>query len=324
MKRFECFLSGELEQYIQYRASFGYSDTHHKCYLHRFDRYIVINKKNSTESLTAEFFLSFIKQFDLAPCTINKMISAVRDFFSYLQRIDVIEKNPLTDIVPLPEQSYVPYIFSENNSERLLKAMYRQIRKDKMNFLRDYEVYMIILLMVRCGLRISEPLNLETQDYHACEGTIYIRKTKFNKNRLIPVPESALQELSNYISIRDSLRRNQNKYMFPGIGQFRIGRNFVCSAFHNATEAIGVANKKKLINNVSFGKTTSHSLRHSFAINTLKRIKARGESPQNALPFLSTYMGHAKYQYTAVYLKALDAAKRKGLFEITSKFMTDI
>ncbi|MDL1988862.1 MAG: hypothetical protein LWX08_14695 [Deltaproteobacteria bacterium] len=47
----------------------------------------------------------------------------------------------------------------------------------------------------------------------------------------------------------------------------------------------------------------------------MKQIKDQGKSPQYALPILSVYMGHRKYQYTAVYLKVLDAKHRQGLVD---------
>jgi len=56
-------------------------------------------------------------------------------------------------------------------------------------------------------------------------------------------------------------------------------------------------------------------LRHSFAINTLKKIKDRGDNVQHALPVLATYLGHREYRHTGAYLKILDAGERQGLFE---------
>ena len=76
--------------------------------------------------------------------------------------------------------------------------------------------------------------------------------------------------------------------------------------------------------NTTFGAPTPHSLRHSFAINTLKRLKQRGESSQKALPVLSAYMGHRKYRYTAVYLKVLDAEQRQGLVDFAILRQEDI
>jgi hypothetical protein len=54
-------------------------------------------------------------------------------------------------------------------------------------------------------------------------------------------------------------------------------------------------------------------LRHSFAVNTLKSVKKRGRSAQNALPVLAAYMGHSEYKHTIKYLKFLDAYQRLGL-----------
>ena len=64
---------------------------------------------------------------------------------------------------------------------------------------------------------------------------------------------------------------------------------------------------------MNFSAPTPHSLRHSFAVNTLRRIKKRGKSPQNALPVLATYMGHSEYKHTMKYLKVVDAEQRQGL-----------
>jgi integrase len=57
--------------------------------------------------------------------------------------------------------------------------------------------------------------------------------------------------------------------------------------------------------------------RHSFAVNTLIAIKERGQSPQNALPVLAAYLGHTKYQFTAVYLRVADARSRQQLVDFS-------
>jgi integrase len=78
---------------------------------------------------------------------------------------------------------------------------------------------------------------------------------------------------------------------------------------------IGLDQPRKIIGNMNFNKPTPHSLRHSFAINTLLAIKKRGGSLQHALPVLAIYMGHVTYQHTAVYLKIADALSRKRLYD---------
>ncbi len=74
---------------------------------------------------------------------------------------------------------------------------------------------------------------------------------------------------------------------------------------------------RQVIGSTNFSGPTVHSLRHSFAVNTLKRVQARGRSPQNALPVLATYMGHVEYRYTVKYLKMIDANTRKQFLDFS-------
>ncbi len=324
MKKFKSFLSVNFEEYIRYRESLGYQESRNKCYLASFDRFITRGEVGWCD-LKPKLFFKFIKQLDLAPLTVNRTISSLRGFFSYLQRIEIVEENPLKDIVGKKIVPYIPFIFSEKDTRRLLDAINRKIRKNPKNYFRDYTIFMVILLLVRCGLRISEPLSLKINDYRICEGTIFIQNTKFNKDRLIPVPISAMQELSNYLSARRNFVNNPNNpHLFPGKQMFRIDRGAVYSVFYQAVEDIGIKQEKKSFDNIRFGKSTPHSLRHSFAVNTLLRIKANGKSAQDALPVLAAYMGHKNYQSTAVYLKALDAKHRRGLFDTTIKHFNAI
>ncbi len=177
-------------------------------------------------------------------------------------------------------------------------------------------IYVAIVMLVRCGMRINEPLHLLRWHYRKKEATVYIKRTKFRKDRLIPVPKTVLAQIESYLATRRILSGNdQNPYLLAGRGHAPVKDQDIRSAFHRAVGEMGLYRPKQLIGNVTFGAPVPHSLRHSFAINTLNKIKARGESPQHALPVLATYMGHRKYQYTGAYLKVKDAKHRSGLIE---------
>ena len=154
---------------------------------------------------------------------------------------------------------------------------------------------------------------------------LYIKNTKFHKDRIIPVPAVVMPEIENYLSAKDSITDSfENPYLLPGYNKNRLLPEQIYPVFHKGVKAIGIHSPAQIIGNTKFGSPTCHSLRHSFAIKTLKRIRENGRSPQDALPVLAAYMGHKKYQYTAVYLKALDAEHRQGLFDITIKHRNDI
>jgi integrase len=324
MKRFKSYLGDKIEVYIGYRRSLGYQETHTKCNLAHLDCF-VYETSTTWSDLKPAFFLDFINKLNLAPLTINRIISTIRGFLRYLERLEIIEENPLKDISYVPLTPYIPFLFSPKETKKILTAIQKKIRKNPKHYFRDYALYLVILLIIRCGLRISEPLKLKIDDYLICEGTLYIRNTKFNKDRLIPVPLSTMETLNNYLSARTVMVDSKsNPYLFPGKSMHKITKKAVYDVYYQALKDIGIKQEKKVFDNIRFGKPTPHSLRHSFAVNTLKEIKFQGKSPQDALPVLAAYMGHKHYQYTSVYLKALDAQHRQALFDITQKHFKDI
>jgi integrase len=173
-----------------------------------------------------------------------------------------------------------------------------------------------MVLLARCGMRISEPLKLMRNHYRRDDGTLYIEKTKFRKHRLIPVPRSAMTEIENYLSVRQSLMpHDHNPYLIAGKNQGPLKAEQIRYLFRKTLKEIGLDQGRRVVGNVNFTQPIPHSLRHSFAANTLIKIKERGQSPQHALPVLAAYMGHSRYAYTSAYLRVADAQSRKNLLD---------
>ena len=200
--------------------------------------------------------------------------------------------------------------------DQFLEVICTKIRKTKGRFPKDFALYLALLLLARCGMRISEPLRLLLNHYRPDDATISIERTKFKKDRLIPVPKAVSGEIENYLSVRQSLRRDDdNPYLLAGSGKNPLNDQQVRYVFHNTLKDMGINQPRRVIGNVNFSQPTPHSLRHSFAVNTLISIKERGESAQNALAVLAAYLGHSDYKHTSVYLRVADAASRKQLVD---------
>lgn len=312
MKKFESFLARNLEEFVQYRRELGYVNRSLGSQLRVLDRYL-LEKARDWKDLKPALFLDFREQIPGSPQAANTVILAVRNFFDYLHRNGQCTFNVVRDLPAKTEHAFIPFIFTPEDVDRLLQAVQDGIRKTKSHFLRDFGIYVAILLQARCGLRISEPLRLLCHQYDPKQGTISIEKTKFHKDRLLPLPQDTQAVLNNYLAVRNDLVKD-NPYLLVG---FRKGlRNMqIYKAFHQAVQEIGLQSPRQVIGNTVFGRPTPHSLRHAFAVNTLKAIQTRGKDPQEALPVLAAYMGHTKYRYTAVYLKVLDAEHRQGLVD---------
>ena len=324
MKNFESFLAPQLNEFIAYRQNLGYSIKPIRPRLLCFDRYVK-DKKIKPSVLQPSFFLEFRNNLKMEPLSINGILSAVRVFFNFLIRTDYYRANPLKDIPPVPEHSFAPFIFSPEQTDQLIEATCKRIRKEPKRYLKDMAEYMAIVLIARCGLRIKEPLRLQTYHYRCRERTIYIEKTKFNKDRLIPVARSVATELNNYLAVRNAfIGEDQNTLLLVRNLQKGLNDTSLRYVFHRAVKDIGIDRPRQVIGHMIFASPTPHSLRHSFAVNTLKRIKERGDCPQHALPVVATYMGHHIYQYTAKYLKFIDAEQRQSLFDFARSKMENI
>jgi site-specific recombinase XerD len=316
MKPFKSFMAPKLEEFLLYRQTLGYTTKSTRSYLRIFDRYLK-GRQADWSSFTPFFFLEMRSDLSIAPSSINQVIKAARGLFMFLHRREYVEENPLQYIPLLKENATVPFIFSPEQTDQLLKNICKRIRKSKGFFLHDFGLYVAVVLLARCGMRISEPLRLLRKHYRSDDKTIYIEKTKFKKDRLIPVPKAAITEIENYLSVRKSLLHDDNPYLLAGREQKPLTDHQVRYLFRKVLKDIDLDQPKRVIGNMTFIQPTPHSLRHSFAINTLCNIKERGDSPEDALHILSAYLGHNKYHYSSVYLKVANAKSRKNLLDFT-------
>lgn len=315
MKPFESFLAPQFRQYVAYRQGLGYAMEPYRSYLLLFDRYLKETGANR-DSLNPLYFLTMRTGIHLEPGTVNRLLSVVRCFFRFGLRCGICEQNPLQDVPPLKSRLFIPFVFSPEQIDQLLEACSRRIRRRESYFLFDCARYLAILLLARCGMRRSEPVRLLLEHYRPEEGTVYIEKTKFKKDRLIPIPKSVWSELNNYLAVRKALTRSdRNSYLLAGKGTHPLMDDHLYYFFRVLVKDLGINHPRRIAGNMIFGAPTPHSLRHSFAINTLGRIRTQGRDPQHALPVLAAYMGHREYRRTGAYLKVTDSKHLTGLIE---------
>jgi len=315
MKPFESFLAPHLNDYLAYQLEQGYALEPSRSSLLMLDRYL--HQAGATWSdLHPSFFLDMRSNLSLQASSINHVLSVSKGFFRFLVRRGICEKNPFLDIPRLREELVVPYIFSPEQIDHLLRTLCKRMRRA--SFMKEFALYMAMLLMARCGMRISEPLHLLRYHYRKEEGTLYIEKTKFSKDRLIPMPKAVIQELENYLSVRAHLGpQDHNPYLLAGNDHDPLHCEQVRFVFHRVVREMGIPQTRKKLGNVIFNPPTPHCLRHAFAVNTLRAVKERGQSPQHALPVLAAYMGHCHYVSTSVYLKVADAQSHHHLYDFS-------
>jgi integrase/recombinase XerD len=224
----------------------------------------------------------------------------VRKFCLHLSRIQPKTFVPNLHTFPRPSGPKAPCLLSPFDIARLVKAA-QILRLKAKNPLCRQTMQLAILLMYCCGLRLGEVLRLRMEDIDSEQMVLRINHTKFNKSRLVPLSPSLASLLKQYFQ----RRRNKGMPVHPQAllvwsSQSRNDSYLSYSRFWQSWRRVchgaGVLDGHR-------NPPRPHDLRHSFAVEVLRRSYRAGKNPQATLPRLSRYMGHARPSCTHYYLK---------------------
>jgi integrase/recombinase XerD len=222
-------------------------------------------------------------------------LSQVRRFAEYQSAIDSRTEVPPSGVLPEHFHKRLPFIYSDTDVQRLL-ASAKQLRSRFGLQGATYCVFFGVLAVT--GMRVSELVNLNRDDVDFTQGVLTIRRTKFDKSRLIPLHDSTCTILRNYAALRDRiLPRVTSPAFFVSEQRTRLSQSTVWRTFVKLTRGIG------LPSGTGSGPRL-HDLRHRFAVRTLCRLYRDGENVERGLTLLATYLGHVNVASSYWYLSA--------------------
>lgn len=179
------------------------------------------------------------------------------------------------------DDSSLPAVLTREEAIRLL----RHIR------LRRYRIP--VKLIYCCGLRLSECLSLTIHDIDAKGGKLWIRKGKGNKDRMIPISQTMVEDLRRYWNVH-----RHPLLLFPNAGRGACPPDKVAQRMHTASRPMPVSSLQRLIvearKALKIPVCTMHTLRHSFATHLVEA----GAS----LHTVQALLGHCGINTTMVYL----------------------
>ena len=190
-----------------------------------------------------------------------------------------------------------PYIYSPEEVRHLLDVA-RNYPSPRAS-LRPISLYTMLVLAYCAGLRVGELARLNLGDADLQTGTIAIRETKFFKSRILPLSDSALSALHEYLEARREAKAPQSPdsgLFWHDQGNARYTRQSIALRLVDILRRAGIKPPK--------GKTGPriHDLRHSMVVNRILEWYRGGINPQDKLPFLATYLGHRDIHSTLVYI----------------------
>jgi integrase/recombinase XerD len=211
-------------------------------------------------------------------------------FAQYLRVEDSRHELPPLNHFGYRKSRRVPRIYSRDEIAGLILAATRLSSPDS---LQPSTYAALISLLAATGLRISEALHLLVSDI--TPDGLLIRRTKFQKTRLVPLHETAKTGLGNYLKRRQEMRRGGD-HVFVSDEGYPLVYWKVRSVFQTLLKSAGLK--------PSSGRCPRlHELRHTFAVRALEVSPTGRQRIGQHMLALATYLGHVNIDATYWYLE---------------------
>lgn len=223
-----------------------------------------------------EEFLAQLHDLDIKPRSVARIISGIKSFFSFLVLDGFIPENP-AEMIDAPKIGLkLPIVLSVEEIDAILAVIDVSTAEGARN-------YAIIETLYSCGLRVSELTGLKFSNLFFDEGFIRVQG-KGSKQRLVPISETAIQKINNYLKHRKLLtvKKGNEDVVFLSSRGTAISRVTIFHYIKQYAEAAGIDKE-----------VSPHVFRHSFATHLLER----GAN----IRVIQEMLGHEKITTTEIY-----------------------
>lgn len=232
-------------------------------------------------------FLSSLSGAGYAKTTVNRRLSAVRSFYSWLVREGVIESNPAAVVSSPKLPKPLPHVLSQEDVEKLLKCADASTPAGALDAA-------LVELLYASGARIGEVASLDVDRIDFSDKSVRLFG-KGSKERIVPLYPAALHALDAYLAhARPVLLANHRggltaeeaadaqRALFINARGARMSERSLRARFEKLLAQAGLA-----------GMATPHTMRHTFATEVLD-----GGAD---LRSVQEMLGHASLSTTQIY-----------------------
>ena len=290
---------------------------HEMCYLKRFDNYLNATVFGSGQ-LTEKLINKWIGSVKGKSSSVENEVIVIRQFLKYLS---LSGEQIYMPVIPKVRDDYVPYIFSDDELASIFDSADNIIQTDKKaDPYLVIEFPVMIRLLYCCGLRIGETVKLKTSDVDLSNGILWLVNTKGDKQRLVPMSPSMTEIVKKYCMAMGVLGKD-NVWLFPSSKEKNhISDRSVKYRFDRVLKSkdIHLNNRKKYERGPCL-----HCFRHVFAFKSFAQAERSGRHLDDAIPYLSIYLGHDSLNETSKYLKFSSELFPEAV-ETFGEFMEDL
>ena len=235
------------------------------------------------DRLAIRGFLGHLTRRGLSKRSTARALSAVRGFYRFLHRNEVVDANPARAVGSPKLERYLPSYLDRAQIDLVFQAA--EVRAWEGGF-NDVRNLAILELFYSTGMRLSELRGVSRGDLDLVSQQVKVTG-KGRKQRIIPVGDHASLALRSYEAKRDDLARNL------GAKADRAAFFLSLNGRRLSTRSIQLIVTKFLAQIDESAGLSTHSLRHTFATHLL--------DAGADLRAVQELLGHASISTTQIY-----------------------
>ena len=279
-------MMASVETYLAVRRAVGFTLSNTEYLLRSFAAFATDRKEAHIRTATAIDWASQAK----SVAQRHTRHQTICRFAQYLRVEDFRHELPPAKHFGYRKSRRVPHIYSRDEIDGLVLAATRLPSSDLL-LPRTYAA--LISLLAATGLRISEALHLLVTDI--TPNGLLIRRTKFQKTRLVPLHATAVTGLARYLMHRQEARSGGDHVFVSDEGQPLVYWK-VHGVFRALLKSAGIK--------PSGGRWPRiHELRHTLAVRALESSPTGRQRIGQHMLALATYLGHVNINATYWYLE---------------------
>lgn len=284
-----------IEDMIHMRISMGYKSHDYMFYLNDFDKYAEEERLDRI-CITKDIAEGFCRERpNESDKTRYNRICVFNRFSLYLRHLGYESYIVYT---PKVKSSYTPYIFSEEQIERIFNVADQLCDDIVRPHSGLFAMPVLLRVLYSTGIRTGEALNLNIDDVNLKDNCFILRGCKNGEDRMVPFSQSLAEVIHEYLSNWNVIPvNNQNKKFFISYEGYPLNRGISYNWFRKILFLAGIPHGGR-----GHGPRL-HDLRHTHSVHALVSLGKQGLDLYVALPILSTYLGHKSLSSTNRYVR---------------------